>query len=229
MWQGFPRSLNLMSNLSGPIKKIIDQFILIHTFISIFMNSKIDIRLSVPVGMIILAAFSRLIPHMPNFSPLGAICIFGAAHFAKKWHAFIVPLTATWLSDLYLNNVVYREYNPNFTWFYSGFYWQYGAYVLIVLWGILSLKKFTIPKVILGAFGSSAIFFLTSNFGVWVGSKYPQDFGGLIACYAAGIPFLKGTFLGDITYSAILFGSFAVLSARYPVLTIEKSRNPVQV
>lgn len=59
------------------------------------MKEKINLRFSVLVLMIVLAAFSRIIPHMPNFSPLGAIGLFGAAYFSKKWQAFLIPIAAT--------------------------------------------------------------------------------------------------------------------------------------
>jgi hypothetical protein len=88
------------------------------------ITQKIIPRFSVLTALILLCAFSRIFPHMPNFSPLGAICLFGAAYFTKKWQAFFIPITATWLSDLFINNVIYAEYYPKFTWFYQGFYWQ---------------------------------------------------------------------------------------------------------
>jgi hypothetical protein len=185
-------------------------------------NQKINIRISVLVAIILLAAFSRLIPHMPNFSPLGAIGLFGAAHFAKKWQAFFIPIAATWLSDLFINNVVYAQYYPEFTWFYSGFYWQYGSYLLIALAGIFIFNKINPQRVIAGALTSTAIFFLVSNFGCWIGSTtYSQNFGGLMTCYVAGIPFLKGTLLGDLFYSGVLFGIFALLQQRFPVLRLK--------
>ena len=60
------------------------------------MNSnKISLKTITLVGLIILAAFSRIIPHMPNFSPLGAIGVFGVAHFSKKWLGILIPKTAT--------------------------------------------------------------------------------------------------------------------------------------
>lgn len=62
--------------------------------------------------MIQLAAISRLVPHMFNFAPMSAMGLFGAAYFTRKWQAFFIPVAATWLSDLYLNNVVYAQYNP---------------------------------------------------------------------------------------------------------------------
>lgn len=185
------------------------------------MKEKINLRFSVLVLMIVLAAFSRIIPHMPNFSPLGAIGLFGAAYFSKKWQAFLIPIAATWLSDLFINNVIYAQYYPQFAWFYQGFYWQYGSYLLITLTGIFILKKTKPQRVISGALASTAIFFLVSNFGCWIGSTTcPQNLGGLMTCYAAGIPFLKGTLFGDLLYSGVLFGTFALAQKQFPVLRL---------
>jgi len=179
-------------------------------------NKKIILRTGVLPLLILIAAFSRIIPHMPNFSPLGAICLFGAAHFVKKWQAFLIPLAATWISDLYINNVIYGQYYPEFTWFYEGFYWQYGAYALITLAGLLLLQRITVAKLGVAALGSSAIFFLITNFGCW--PAYPQTFSGLMTCYVAGIPYLKGTLCGDLFYTGILFGVFALAQYRFPAL-----------
>lgn len=187
-------------------------------------QKKINLRFGILCAMIVLAAFSRIIPHMPNFSPLGAIGLFGAAYFAKKWQAFLIPIAATWLSDLFINNVIYAQYYPKFTWFYQGFYWQYGSYLLIAFAGIFIFRKINPQRVIAGALTSTAIFFLVSNFGSWIGSTtYPQNFSGLMTCYAAGIPFLKGTLLGDLVYSGVLFGSFALAQKQFPVLQLRNA------
>lgn len=179
-------------------------------------SQKINLRTSLLVLLILLAAFSRLIPHLPNFSPLAAISLFGAAYFKKAWQTFLIPIAATWLSDLLINNVVYTEYFPSFTWFYPGFYWQYGSYVLIALGGLLMLKKVNVRGVIGAGLMATAVFFLITNFAVWMGSKtFPQNFAGLISCYVAGIPFLKGTLLGNLVYSGALFGTFAWMQQRY--------------
>ncbi|MDP2421481.1 DUF6580 family putative transport protein [Sediminibacterium sp.] len=180
---------------------------------------KMNVRFAVLAVMILFAAFSRLIPHMPNFSPLGTIGLFGAAYFLKKWQAFLIPIAATWLSDLFINNVIYAQYFPKFTWFYKGFYWQYGSYLMIVLAGLWIMKKVTVPRIIGGALASSAIFFLISNFGVWLGSRfYPQDTAGLLQCYTAALPFLKGTLYGNLFYAGVLFGGFAYAQKQFPAL-----------
>jgi hypothetical protein len=183
------------------------------------MNSqKVNLRVGILVAIILLAAFSRIIPHMPNFSPLGAIGIFGAAHFSKKWQALFIPLSATWLSDLFINNVIYAKYYPTFTWFAQGFYLQYAAYILIAIAGFFIMKKVNPSRVLFGALASSAIFFIVSNFGCWPGSAYPQNFAGLMQCFAAGVPFVQGTILGDLFYCTILFGGFALIQKQVPFL-----------
>ena len=179
------------------------------------MNNKIKLQFSFLIAITFLAAFSRMVPHILNFSPLGAIGLFGAAHFDKKWKAFLIPIAATWLSDLFINNVIFARYYPNFTWFYEGFYWQYGSYILITLAGLLIFKKINVSKVLMGSLVSTAIFFLVSNFGCWIGSAfYPQNLGGMLTTYVAGIPFLSGTVLGDLFYSGILFGGYYLLQSK---------------
>ena len=183
------------------------------------MKAKINLRFSVLTGLIILAAFSRIIPHPANFSPLGAIAIFGAAHFSKKWQVLLIPLAATWLSDLFINNVIYAAYYPQFTWFYEGFYWQYSSYILITLITMPIFTKVSKERVLIASFASTIIFFLVSNIGCFVGnSYYPESFTGLMNCYVAGIPFIKGTLLGDLFYSIMLFGSFAFAQYKLPAL-----------
>jgi hypothetical protein len=182
-------------------------------------SSKIDLRFSVVVGLIVVAAFSRMIPHMYNFSPLGAIGLFGAAYFSKRWQAFIIPLAAIWLSDLFISNVIYGQTHTNFVWFYDGFYWQYGSYILITLAGFFIFSKVSIQRIIAGSLLSTAVFFLVTNFGCFPGNPaYSQDLSGLVTCFAAGLPFIKGTFLGDLFYSGLLFGSFAILQQRFTEL-----------
>lgn len=188
------------------------------------MKAKINLRWSIITALILLAAFSRIVPHMPNFSPLGAIGLFGAAYFTKKWQAFLIPISATWLSDLFINNVIYARYYPEFTWFYDGFYWQYGSYLLITLLGIGLLRKINKVRIVTGALMGSAIFFLVSNFGVWAeGNMYPETWDGLFACYMAGLPFLKGTLLGDLFYTGVLFGVFAFVQRQFPVVNIKNA------
>jgi len=174
----------------------------------------------VVTGFILFAALARLLPHAYNFTPLGAIALFGAAYFPKKKWALIIPILALWLSDLVLNNVVYAAYYDGFAFFTSGFLYIYGAFAMIVILGVLLLKKITFPRVIGGALGGSVIFFVISNLGVWLSSPlYPNTFEGLMMCYTAAIPFFHYTIAGNLIYSGVLFGGYEYLKYKAPELT----------
>lgn len=188
-------------------------------------NQKIVLRFSVISLMVLLAAFSRLIPHPANFAPIGAMALFGVAYFSQRYIAFIMPIASMWLADLVLNNVVYGQYFDHFVWFYHGFYWTYGAFVLIGLLGLVVLKKIMVQNLLLASILASIIFFLVSNFGVWVSTTmYPKDFSGLITCYAAGLPFFKNTLMGDLVYTGVLFGVFEFAQQRMPILKIQLNK-----
>ena len=168
-------------------------------------------------GMIVLAALSRLLPHPPNFSPVEAIALFGGAYFANRWAAVWVPLAAMFLSDLALGLVN------------GGIYWSYflsAGYLLVYLCIALSAVlgfglRGRVGVLRVGGYSlvGSLLFFIVTNFGAWLGSPmYPQTGAGLAAAYVAGIPFFQWTMLGTLFYSALLFGGFALLRHRMPVL-----------
>ncbi len=184
---------------------------------------KLNLQTGVLSIIILLAAFTRIMPHPPNFSPMAAIGLFGAAHFAKKWQAFFIPLIGIWISDLVINNYVYSSSSSNFVWFYSGFYWQYISYILIIFAGLFIFNRgISLTKMFGGMISSSGIFFLISNFGVWAGgTMYPKNFGGLITCYAAGVPFIHNTIISDVLFTTVLFGTYYLLQVEYSSLKIK--------
>ncbi len=184
---------------------------------------KLNLQTGVLSIIILLAAFTRIMPHPPNFSPMAAIGLFGAAHFAKKWQAFFIPLIGIWISDLVINNYVYSSSSSNFVWFYSGFYWQYISYILIIFAGLFIFNRgISLTKMFGGMISSSGIFFLVSNFGVWAGgTMYPKNFGGLITCYAAGVPFIHNTIISDVLFTTVLFGTYYLLQVEYSSLKIK--------
>ena len=179
-----------------------------------------NIRFVTLVTIILAAAFSRIVPHMPNFSPLSAISVFAAAHFADRRLSLAIPIAAAWLSDLFLSNVIYAQAGQAFAWFYPGFYWQYAAYLMIALTSLgLFRRAHTATKIVTASLLSGVIFFALSNFGVWFsGGLYPHNLSGLIACYLAALPFYQGTLLGDAVYGALLFGGFFLFQKQFSVL-----------
>ena len=155
-------------------------------------------RYALLVGLILGAAASRLIPHPPNFAPIGAIALFGGATFRDRRWAFATPLAAMLLSDAVLG-------------FHSLMPFVYGSFALIVCLGLLLHGRRRLAPIGVAALSSSMIFFLITNLGVWaMGSYYPKTASGLLACYVAAIPFLGNTALGDAFYSAALFGGLAL-------------------
>jgi hypothetical protein len=93
--------------------------------------------------------------------------------------------------------------------------WVYGTMLVTVLLSQWFLRKVNVVRVVLAAILASALFFAVTNLGCWVGSTdYSQDIAGSMTCYAAGIPFFKGTLFGNLFYSAVLFGGFELAQYR---------------
>lgn len=172
-------------------------------------------RFRIVVGMILTAAISRLIPHPPNFTPIAAIALFGGAYFSDKKAAFVVPLVAMYVSDLALGFLVY-----DFGWFHATMPFVYASFALIVSLGFRLREQRSVDRIIVAAFASSVLFFLITNFGVWVaGSLYPRTIEGLVTCYVAAIPFFQNTLLSNALYTALLFGGFSLAERRFPALS----------
>jgi hypothetical protein len=156
---------------------------------------------------ILAAAALRLVPHPPNFTPIGAMALFSGAYLGRRGAvALVAPLGALFLSDLVLG-------------FYSGMLTVYFSVALIVIIGWLALRRVSPIRVGGAAIASSVLFFALTNFGMWLSSGfYPRTLAGLEACYVAAIPFFQNTVAGDLFYAAVLFGGFALLERTVPAL-----------
>jgi len=169
-------------------------------------------RLTAILVAIVLAAALRLVPHPPNFSPVGAIALFGGAYFGRRALAFAAPLGALLLSDAILG-------------FHSAMAFVYAGVALIVLVGWAVRSRLTPLRIAGAALASSLLFFALTNFGVWlIDGMYPQTLAGLVACYVAAIPFFQNTIAGDLFYSALLFGGFALAEWQLPMLRAQAPR-----
>lgn len=168
-------------------------------------------RFSFVATLIAFAALSRLLPHPPNFAPIGAMALFGAAYLPKKWLTVVVPLVALWLSSLLIDNTLMAQWYDGFVWFSNP--WVYVALLGIVGLGWVTLRRVTLPNVVGSALGASVLFFLVSNFGVWL-AYYPNTLAGLTACYAAAVPFFHWTLLGDLFFCGVLFGAYEMALRR---------------
>ncbi len=160
-------------------------------------------RLTLVAGIILAATAARFIPHPPNFSPIAAIALFAGAQFSSRGKAFIIPLAAMFLSDLILG-------------LHSLIPFVYGSFALTVCLGIGLRQNRTIVRTLVSVLLGSVLFFVITNFAVWaVLDAYPKNGAGLAACYIAAIPYFQNTLLGDLFYSAVLFGGLAFAEARF--------------
>ena len=135
--------------------------------------------------LIIIATLSRLIPHPPNFTPITAIALFSITKFNNKFLASLTPLLCLYLSDLFLG-------------FYTINIFVYLSFTFISLLGYY-IGKINLYSVLL----SSMLFFMISNFGVWI-LGYPKTIEGFFLCYFNAIPFFVYTILGDLFYCYVI-------------------------
>ena len=184
------------------------------------MNSKSQKHLYAAAMLILFAALTRLFPHYPNFTAIGAIAIFGGTMVNDRKLAFLLPLAALFISDVCL------ELFTGVQGFYGkGQFFVYGAFLLIT-WLSTFIRKKNVLNIGLAAVWSGLIFFILSNFGEWLFSPvnlYPRTFAGLMEGYIAAIPFYKGevfgsfflnTIFGNVFYSALLFGAYYMMTKR---------------
>ncbi len=163
------------------------------------MNGTSKISQTLVGGLILLGVIARLVPHPWNASPVAAIALFGGAWLSKRW-SLILPLAIMALSDLFLG----LHATIPFTW---------GAFALTGLLGWWIRRAPTPTRILAGALTGSALFFLLTNFGVWlVGGLYPRTLEGLWTCYIAAIPFVRATVLGDVVWTTALFGAYALIT-----------------
>ncbi len=168
------------------------------------------LRLFALITVVFVGIFARLLPHAPNFTPILAMGMVAGAFARPRWVGLASTLVALYLSDLVLNNVVYAEYYEGFRWFGSPA--VYLGMALACLLPVLMRARGDSSWSRLGGLGvvGTALFFLVSNLGVWMSSgMYPLTPAGLLACYAAGIPFALNSLA-----ATLVFGSMAVVLLR---------------
>jgi len=146
-------------------------------------------------AIILSAVFMRLIPHIPNVAPIAALALFSGV-MVPSWGGFVIPIIAMVISDLFLG-------------FHATVSFVYGSFFLIAGIGYLLRKKISLVSVGLGSLTGSILFFVITNFGVWLtSSMYEKSVKGLLHCYFMGLPFFRNTILGDLFYAGIFFIGF---------------------
>ncbi len=146
---------------------------------------------------VIIGVLARLIPHPVNFAPILAIALFGGTYLNKKT-ALGLPLLALIISDLFIGT-----YSPILMLF------VYASTLTSGLLGLWLRNHKNLANVAGTSLLSGVIFYLLSNFGVWMmPSGYPHNWAGMVECYAMALPFLKNTVASNLIYTAVFFGAY---------------------
>ena len=154
------------------------------------------------LGLIALLSLSRLIPHPPNFTPILGMAVFSGAIISKRFFAYLVPLLAMLLSDLYLG-------------FHASMPIIYFSLAICVLIGTFIEARVTILNSFLSISLGVLAFFLITNFMVWYGSgMYESSISGLMTCYFMALPFVQNTFISSILYGMGAFLIYDIINKR---------------
>ena len=160
-----------------------------------------------------------------NFTPIGAMGLFGGAYFTSKWKAFAFPLLTLLISDLIINLFVF---DGKYGAMYGGWYVIYGVFALIVFYGKWILQNVSVKNVVIASVVAAVSHWLIADFTVWIGggtnlrtmTPLTKNWAGLVQCYVQGFPFVKNFLIGTLVYGGILFGGFELAKQRFPVLKL---------
>ncbi len=166
----------------------------------------------IAISLTVAAALLRLIPHPPNFAPIGSIALFGGARL-NGWQAYLVPILAMLVTDpivsYAMGSPAYSSMTPVI----------YGCFLINVALGKMFIgSSQKISRIASTALVGSVQFYLITNLFVWFHSVslYPRTSSGLVECYLAALPFFANTVLADLLYSGLLFGAYFFFRNREP-------------
>ena len=143
----------------------------------------------IPIGLILILAVSRLIPHPPNFTPIIAVAIMSSYFFRNIYLSILTLIISMLIADVFIG-------------FYKNMFFVYTSLIIITFIFFKISKKIKYKNLYIFAFFGSLIFYLISNFGVWaLDGLYEKNLNGLIDCYILAIPFFKNTFFSSIVFS----------------------------
>lgn len=183
------------------------------------MNKKIVSNESLLLVFLLVAILYRIYTAsdssiLPNFSPIGAIALFGGAYFSKTWMKFAFPLVLMLISEVLINSLIFKgQYGI----LHDTWYFTYGILVIIVFIGQKLLTKITVGRVLLASVAASLTYwllmdatYLFSSQAINVVTNQPltKDLNGLITAYIQGLPFAKNFMVGTLVFSGILFGGY---------------------
>ena len=144
-----------------------------------------------PISLILILSFSRLIPHPWNFTPVLAMGIFSGFYFKNFILSSFIVICSMFIGDLYLG-------------FHSTMFFTYISLIIAVALGLF-VNKFKFTEVLFTGLASSVCFFAITNFGAWLTLEiYEKNLTGLLQSYVLAIPFFHNTLISTLLYLVVL-------------------------
>lgn len=197
--------------------------ILINLQLNICLQMSLQkIKLSVPALLLVILVsvistgamrlLSFYVPVLSNFTPMGAVAIFGGAYFADKWKAALVSIVTLFATDVFIN---YLYMQKIVLWYGNSALWLYGSLMIMILIGSL-IKRANVTNVLVASLASVAVHWLLTDIEPWLYSTYyPKGLLGYGESLLMAIPFERNMLLADAVFGAVLFGGYALLKNKY--------------
>ncbi len=160
--------------------------------------------------LILVTSIGRLIPHLPNMTPMNGTALFGGSKLNRPWNYFL-PIGIMLATDYFLG-------------FHKTIIYVYVSFLISVFLGERFLaNNQSAFKLSVIAISSSIIFFIITNFGVWqAGGLYPHTLAGLIDSYIMGLPFLGNMAVGDVVFTVGFFKLYELAENRGVVRVVDQ-------
>ena len=156
--------------------------------------------------LLVVGVISRVIVHIPNFTPVIAIALFGGVYL-KKNQAFWLPLVLLGISDVIIG-------------FHETMFFTWGSILLISVLGMWLKDNKNALTVFSTSLWASILFFVVTNLGVWlVSGLYPLTMQGFKDCFLLAIPFFRYEALSTLIYATVFFGAYELIA-----LKVKKTR-----
>jgi len=149
--------------------------------------------------LLFFGILSRLVFHVPNFTPILALALFGGVYLSPR-RALLMPLVLMIITDLLIG-------------FHDTILFTWGSVLLISALGIFLRSRRTYPNIVLASLASAVLFFVITNFGAWL-MMYPKTWAGIQECFWLAVPFFRSTLLSTLVYSVVFFYGYDVLAQR---------------
>lgn len=149
------------------------------------------------LALVFLGVALRLVPHLANFAPIGALALFGGVYLNKRYALFL-PIAALIVSDAIIG---FDSLESRLT--------VYGSFLLIGIIGLYVRRKKNVATIAAGTIAGSVIFYLITNFAYFYPpDMYAHNLSGIASSYYYALPFFRNTLLGDLFYTGLLFGMY---------------------